>query len=215
MKPIVFVLGLSGVGKTHTAKAISEDYLLLHIDIDRKGGGFARAGFPPEWDKDVAQIDFAVLAAGVRNCLGEGHQGAVLSFPTTYRFRREQLGAASPHGVGVILLWGSLEYCWDVRRERQQKNRGTTPNHADYLRKNRPTFEMYEGAEYDEFKTEAFQLDGSRPSRESLLARALERLANQGIELCGPKSAVPRSQRAPRRAPRRSAQHPSSRRSSG
>jgi hypothetical protein len=183
LKLIIFVLGLSGVGKTYTAKALSKDYSLLHIDIDRKAGGFAKAGFPPEWDKDIARVDFAVLAAGIRGCIGDQHQGAVLSFPTTYRFRREQLGVASTHGVGVVVLWGAIERCWDVRRERQKKNKGTTPDQAGYLRKNRPAFEMYKGAEYDEFKVEAFQIDGSRPSHETLLTLVLARLANQGIEL--------------------------------
>lgn len=192
MKPIIFVFGLSGVGKTHTAKAISRDYSLLHIDIDRSGGGFAKAGFPSGWDKDVTRIDLAVLAAGVRDCLGDLHQGAVLSFPTTYRFSREQLRAASYHGVGVILLWGALEYCWDVRRKRQQKNKGTTPKYADYLRKNRPTFEMYQDAEYDEFKAEAFEPNGARPSWDVLLARVLERLAKQGIELTASWACVAR-----------------------
>ena len=81
------------------------------------------------------------------------------------------------------MLWGTLECCWGVRRNRQEKNKGTTPDHADYLRKNRPTFEMYKGVEYEEFKVEAFQPDGSRQSRETLLALVLARLANQGIEL--------------------------------
>jgi len=183
LKPIIFVLGISGVGKTDTAKALSKNYSLLHIDIDRKGGGFAKAGFPPKWDEDVARVDFALLAAGVRGCIDDQHQGAVLSFPTKYRFRRQQLSVASTHGVGVIVLWGALERCWDVRRERQEKNKGTMPDHDDYLQKNRPTFEMYNGAEYNEFKVEAFQPDGSRPSREILLALVLARLANQGIEL--------------------------------
>jgi hypothetical protein len=183
LKPIIFVLGLSGVGKTDTAKALSRDYSLLHIDMDLKGRGFAIAGFPSEWDKDVSQVDFGLLATGVRRCLGDQHQGAVLSFPPTYRFTREQLSVASTHGVGVVVLWGALEWCWNVRRKRQEKNKGTTPNHADYLRKNKPTFEIYEGTEYDEFKAEAFQPDGSRPSWETLMTLVLAGLANQGIDL--------------------------------
>lgn len=183
LKPIIFILGLSAVGKSETAKALSKDYSLLHIDIDRKSGGFATAGFPPEWDKNVAKVDFGLLDVGVRRRLGDQHQGAVLSFPTTYLFRREQLSVASTHGIGVIVLWGTLERCWDVRRKRQEKNKGTTPNHAAYLRKNKPTFEMYKGAEYDQFRVEAFQSDGSRPSRNSLLTLVLERLADQAIDL--------------------------------
>jgi len=183
LKPIIFILGLSGVGKTHTAKAISKDYSLKHIDIDRKGGGFTRGRFPAEWDEDIERVDFTILSAIVRGGLGDWHQGAVLSFPTTYRFNREQLRDVSRHGVGVVVLWGPLEHCWDVRRKRQEKNKGTTPKSTDYLRKNRPTFEMYEGAEYDEFKVEAFQSDGSRPSRDILLTLVLNRLAEQGVEL--------------------------------
>lgn len=183
MKPIIFVFGPSGVGKSYLSEGLKQDYSLLHINIDRKGRGFAKAGFPPEWDRDVARVDFALLATRVRGRLRDQHQGAVLSFPTTYRFRREQLGVASTHGVGVVILWGALEHCWDVRRKRQKKNKGTRPSHTDYLRKNGPTFEMYKGAEYDEFKVEAFQPDGSRPSRATLLQLVLARLTNQGIDL--------------------------------
>ncbi len=182
MKPIIFVFGLSGVGKTYTAKKLSENYSLLHIDIDRKNGGFAKAGFPSEWDKDISQVDFALLTTRVRVCIGDQHQGAVLSFPTTYRFKGEQLCFASTLGVGVILLWGTLEQCFQVRRERQKKNKGTTPEEADYLRKNRPTFEMYEGTEYDKFKVAAFQSDGSRPLCNPFLELVMQQLANQGIK---------------------------------
>ena len=183
MKPIVFVMGLSGVGKTYTAKAISREFSLQHIDIDRTGGGFAKAGFPREWDGDVARVDFTVLGVGVRSHLGDQDQGAVLSFPTTYRFTSEQLGVALTHGVGVILLWGALECCWDVRRKRQEKNKGTTPSRKRYDRKNEPTFEMYRRVEYDKFRVDALLADGSRPSAEELLALVLERLAKQGIQL--------------------------------
>ena len=149
MKPIIFVLGLSGAGKDEASKMLEERCSLLRKDMDRKGGrGFRLAGFPAEWDRDISLVDFAFLAAGVCGWLGDQHQGAVLSFPTTYRFSREQLGIARTNGVGVVLLWGPLKRCWVVRRERQEKNKGTTPDHADYLRKNRPTFEMYERGDF-------------------------------------------------------------------
>lgn len=182
MKPVIFVLGLSGAGKTHTSKVLGEEYLLLHIDIDRTGGGFARAGFPGEWDEDVSRVDFLILAAGVRMQVTDEYQGAILSFPTTYVFSREQLDVASRHGVSTVVLWGTLEHCMEARREREEK-RGKTFYPNRYLRKNTPTFDTYRSAEYDEFKVAAFQLDGYRPSRETLLSLVLERLANQGIEL--------------------------------
>ena len=183
MKPIILVLGLSGVGKTHTAKALSTRCSLHHIDIDRKSRGFAKTGFPPEWDKDVGRVDFALLAADVRARLDDQHQGAVLSFPTTYRFTREQFNVPRTHSIGIVLLWGALERCWDVRCERQRKNKGTTPSHPDYLRKNGPTFKIYKVAEYDEFRVEAFRSDGSRPSDGTLFRDVLVRLTSQGIDL--------------------------------
>ncbi len=57
------------------------------------------------------------------------------------------------------------------------------PSNTDYLRKNGPTFDMYKGAEYDEFKAEAFEPDRSRPSDATLLTRVLARLSSQGIDL--------------------------------
>jgi len=182
LKPIILVFGLSGVGKTYAAKAIRREFSFEHLDIDRNRG-FASAGFPSEWDSDVECVDFADLAAAVRGRLGDQYRGVILSFPTTYRFTREQLCTASSLGIGVVILWGTVKQCWDVRRERQRKNKGTTPSHADYLRKNEPTFDLYKAAGCDEFRLEAFQADGSRPSRGILLARIRERLANQGIDL--------------------------------
>lgn len=182
MKPIVFILGVSGVGKTYAATAISEEYSLRHIDIDCRCG-FARAEFPQEWDDAIDQVDFAVLAARVRSYLGDQHQGAVLSFPTTYRFTREQIGVAWTCRIGVILLWAELECCWEVRRQRQITNKGTTPCQKDYLRKNQPTYDMYKGAEYDKYRVTAMLADKSRPTREQLLTLVLDRLAEQEIQL--------------------------------
>jgi adenylate kinase family enzyme len=183
LKPIIFVLGLSGVGKTDTAEGLSKIGSLLHIDIDRRGGGFAKAGFPSEWDRDIARVDFDCLTTGIRARLNDRHQGAVLSFPTTYRFTREQLGVTSTHRVGIIVLWGAMEHCYDVRRKRQQEDKGTTPGRSDYPRKNGPTFDVYKAEEYDEFRVEAFQPDGSRPPRETVLRHILTRLASQRIVL--------------------------------
>ena len=181
MKPIIFVLGLSGVGKDYACCVLRNDCSLVHKDMDRKRA-FERAGFSPEWDKNVLLVDFGVLATGIRCGLTDDHQGAVLSFPTTYRFNREQLNVASHEGVGAILLWGPLELCWKVRCKRQFARRGTTPNYNDYLGKNLPTFQMYKCSDYDVFRVANFEVDESRPSRDTLLARMLDSLANQGLQ---------------------------------
>ena len=183
MKPIIFVLGLSGVGKTYTARLISETCSLKHFDMDRGPQGFDKYRLPPEWYSHGEQVDFERLTSRFRKLLENQDEGAVASFPTLCRFGHEQLrDASTQYGVGVVLLWGKLKHCWNVRRKRQKENKGTTPSYTDYRKKNKPTFEMYKGEEYNEFRVENLQRDGFRPP-DILLERMSERLANQGIDL--------------------------------
>ena len=181
MKPIIFIIGLSGVGKTCTANVLSMEYSLRNIDIDCKDG-FARAGFPPEWDHDFNNVDFSILTNTTHGLLDDFHQGAVLSFPTTCRFNKEQLSVALANGIGTIILWGELEQCWNVRCKRQKMNKGTVPPKSHYLRKNEPTFKMYQSPEYDELKVNAFLPNGFRSSKD-ILKLVLIRLSAQGIDL--------------------------------
>jgi hypothetical protein len=164
------------------SKALRDGYSLLLIDLDRKGGGFSRAGFPREWDEDVTQIDFEILVAGVRDDLADEHQGAILSFPTTYRLSPEQLDVASRLGISTIVLWGTFDRCMEARRKREE-GRGKTFHPGRYRRKNEETFADYASPDYDEFRVEAFLHDGSRPSYEALLKVVAARLADQRIEL--------------------------------
>ena len=187
MKPIILVLGLSGVGKTFTAELIGRACSLKHFDMDdsRKGlrKSFDQYSFPTEWCDHGSQVDFRSLTSTFRGLLGAEDRGAVASFPTLCRFRHEQLrDASTQYGVGVVLLWGKLKHCWNVRRKRQKENKGTTPSYTDYRKKNKPTFEMYKGEEYNEFRVENLQRGGFRPP-DILLERVLERLTKQGIDL--------------------------------
>jgi hypothetical protein len=175
------MLGLSGVGKDHACCVLKEDCLLLHKDMDRKRA-FERDGLPPAWDKNILLVDFGVLASRIRCGLAHNLQGTVLSFPTTYRFDREQLNVALHEGVGTIIMWGPLERCWKVRCKRQYARWGTIPNYDDYLSKNLPTFQMYKCSDYDVFRVTNFEAGESRPSRDTLLARILDSLANQGLQ---------------------------------
>jgi hypothetical protein len=192
LKPIIFILGLSGVGKDYACCVLKEDCSLLHKDMDRKRA-FERAGLPPEWEKNSLMVDFGVLTTRIRSGLADDHQGAVLSFPTTYRFDREQLNVASNEGVGVVLLWGPLELCWKARCKRQFARRGTTPNYANYLSKNLPTFEMYKCSDYDIFRVTNIGVEETQPSRDDLLTRILDSLAKQGLRRIGCKLRFPQT----------------------
>jgi|MTBAKSStandDraft_1061840.scaffolds.fasta_scaffold05670_2 hypothetical protein len=177
------MLGLSGVGKDYACCVLKEGCSLLHKDMDQ-GHAFERAGLPPEWDKNILLVDFGVLADRIRVCLLDDHQGAVLTFPTTYRFDSEQLNVASLEGIMAVLLWGPLEFCWKVRYHRQHiLHKKKPPDYNDYLKKNLPTFQIYKCPDYNVFRVANFGVDGSRPSRDVLLARMLNSMANQGLQL--------------------------------
>ena len=95
MKPVILVLGLSGVGKTSTSDELGKKYLLQHIDMDRSNS-LKRIGLPNEWDTDVQQVDFALLADNVRSCIEDEDRGVILSSPTVHRFTGKQFDGAAP-----------------------------------------------------------------------------------------------------------------------
>ena len=182
MKPIVFVLGLSGIGKTSTSGALGKKYALRHINMDRSKA-FKRIGLPNEWDTDIERVDFAALADHVRSCLKNEDRGAILSFPTIYRFTREQLDSAAAQGICVGILWGPFECCAMARRERQEARGKGTPSAIRYERLNKPTFDMYSRGVYERFRVKTFDANCSRRPYEAILADIAACTADQGIEL--------------------------------
>jgi hypothetical protein len=176
VKPVIFLLGPSGVGKTFVSTGLEEDYSFRHFVIHEKS--FKANGFPAEWDKDPGQIDVANLATTVRSRLAVEQHDAILSIPTTQVFTCQQLEAASRAGVSPVVLWGTEERCLEARRVLQTARIGWFDEH-DYRRKNRRTFETYARSEYDDFRVAAFRSDGSRWPRERILAPIMERTAGR------------------------------------
>jgi hypothetical protein len=174
LKPIIYFLGPSGVGKSCNSKGLKEDYSFLHIEIQ---SGFKRNDFPAEWDEDVATIDFAILAADVRNRISADQRGAALSLRAEHVLTLQQLTNALRAGISPIVLWGTKERCFEARRVRQVKRLGQigAGDVKRYWQMNTLTFATYGRAEYDAFRLETFQPDGSRWPREHLLKRVLAR----------------------------------------
>lgn len=182
MKPIIFVLGLSGIGKTSTSEALRKKCALRHIDMDRSNS-FKRIGLPNEWDADIEQVDFAAFTDHVRSTLRDEDRGVILSFPTTYRFTRKQIDSAATRGIAVVILWGPFECCAKARRERQEARGKGTPSASRYERLNKPTFDLYARGDYDNFRVDTLDANGSRRPYEAVLADIEARLADQGTEL--------------------------------
>jgi hypothetical protein len=162
VKAILFVLGPSGVGKSHLSKKLAQNgFLYVHIDTDRKTSSFAANGFPKEWDEDFQRVNVAELVAALRSRVDNRDAGAVVSFPTVYVFTPEMLADACNLGVTPLLLWGTAEHCMSAAEERIRK-KGMAFDHTRYQRLNGPALRAYGRCEYDTFRVHAFRDDGSR-----------------------------------------------------
>lgn len=179
MKPIIFLLGPSGIGKSYLSKMLAENnYLYVHIDTDSRKRTFAANGFPPEWDRDFHKVNLALLVGELRDRLNNEHAGAVVSFPTVHVFSPKMLLEASLLGVTPMVLWGKKEYC--IRAAEQRiKNKGRKFDLPRYERLNEPTFLAYVRPEYNAFRVEAFQEDGSRYPKVKWLKRIMERMGGK------------------------------------
>ena len=177
MKPIIFVLGPSGVGKSCLSKKLAKSkFLHVKIDTDRKTRTFEENGFPSEWDDDFHKVKPAHLVSVLRNRLDNKHAGAVISFPTVHVFTPEKLVEAAQLGVTPVVLWGKQEDCIQAA-EKRIKKKGMPFNSPRYKRLNEPTFQAYGRPEYDAFRVEAFREDRSRYTVEELLAQIIKRTA--------------------------------------
>jgi hypothetical protein len=177
VKPILFVFGPSGVGKSHLSKKMASDgFLYVHIDTDSSKRSFAANGFPAEWDADFSSVKLPNLVAVLQDRLKKEHAGAVVSFPTTHLFTPEMLAEALRLGATPLLLWGTREHCVKAAQERIRK-KGYPFNASRYQRLNGPAFAAYSSSEYAPFRVDAFRDDGSRFSEDEWVAGIMGRPA--------------------------------------
>lgn len=175
MKPIIFIFGPSGVGKSYLLKLFKKQrFRCVQIDTDSKNS-FAANNFPPEWDNDFSKVNLDVFVNKQRECLGSEHTGAVISFPTTYRFTSENLNLAVQLGVIPVLFSGNEANCKQAAKTRINKKK-LSFNLSRYDQKNRETFQLYSRPEYDIFRLEAFRVDGNRFSDEELKKQIADRI---------------------------------------
>lgn len=180
IRPILLILGPSGVGKSCLSEKLSKkEFVYIHIDTDKKSRTFAANGFPSEWDHDFHKIDLEHLVRVLGNRLGDKHAGAIISFPTVFVFTSDELVEAVQFGVIPVLLWGKKEHCIRAAKDRIEK-KGLRFDLPRYERLNEPTFRAYSRPEYNAFRLEAFHEDGNRyPDEQYLVARVMQRLVGE------------------------------------
>ena len=176
MKPVILLFGPSGVGKSYALELLANNcFLSVHIDTDNKKRTFGANGFPPEWDGNANynKVNFPQLIAELRDRLESTDAGAAISFPTTYVFEAKQLLEAKQLGATPIILWCKKEDCIQAATKRINK-KGLSFDSPRYESKNVPTFQTYSHSEYDAFRLEAFQDDGSRYDDEMWLKQIIK-----------------------------------------
>lgn len=175
MKPFIFLLGPSAIGKSYLSEMLAKNkFLYVHIDTDSRKRTFAANGFPSEWDDDFHKVNLAHLVSELRDRLDNEHAGAVVSFPTVFVLTPERLIEAVQLGVTPVVLWGRKEDCIRAAEKRIEK-KSRKFNLPRYELLNGPTFRAYGRPEYDAFRLESFQKDGSRYPNEKWLIRIMER----------------------------------------
>lgn len=168
------MIGPSGVGKSVISEWVTEDLKFLHLDIDQHHG-FHVNHLNKEWHQYSYHLDPNPLALVLQNRIVEvGCSGAVLSFPSTRIFTREQIDIARSVGIVTVLLWGPEKLCKKAAIER--------PNmpvlEESYNRSNQAAFSTYSSPVYDDVRIEAFLPDGHRSSHEEIVGIILRLISS-------------------------------------
>ena len=178
--PILFVIGPSGAGKTALSHQVESELGFLHIDIDQRHGPEVY-GLHEVWDRFINDFDIVAVAAAIRAQMTGRHAGVVLSLPSGRVLTRRHINTAVSAGIVTVLLWGNEELCRAARRAREQLA-GRELNEQQYEEKNRPAYNCYATAEYDDVRICTFFQDGLRVPIESLLNDVRQRLAYECTE---------------------------------
>lgn len=174
-KPIVFLLGPSGVGKTTLGDAVAQELEMLHILFDGhpKGDGVDVSELRSEWNAFLDVRDPQPLADEVRRRVGDsGYSGAVISCKSgvlpaedgnalLWHFPRSLLAAMASIGVRCAALIGPLETCMAAAI-----NRPGSEVTVETWRRDNSNWYGFRSALFPEHVLEAFSGGKRRPVRD-------------------------------------------------
>ena len=173
---IVFLLGLSGAGKTTLASWLAEDLGMLHLEVDQPDeDGIDLEGLRPEWNEFAGGGQPAGLARVIRGrAAGARRRGAVLSFSSELVLDVAAIAAAEAAGIRTFVLHGTREECLAAFLERERATgRGFTRDY--WARYNDASCIQYGRAEFAPYRLGAF-VGGRRRPHADLVAEVRTRL---------------------------------------
>ena len=167
--PILFVLGLSGVGKSSLGRYVSEDLNFLHIEQDIPSrDGIEALGLGVEMKKYFHNYDPSSLILSLHHLASSKNKiGTIITFDSFVALTSRQLEATRQFGIVVILLDGSDDDCMRsfISREKELKTRRGQKRWLDYNLKSSAKFHNHL---YDEYRVAAFK-NHKHTSRKSLV----------------------------------------------
>jgi hypothetical protein len=169
-KPVMFLLGPSGVGKTTLGYALQQELGMLHLLLDGhpEGNGIDVEKLRSEWDTLLNTRNPRPLADEVRGRIeSSGHSGVVISCPSgimpaeegqgkPWHFPRALLAAMAAIGVRCAVLTGPLDACMAAAINRE----GTGVTVESWCLNN-PDWPGFQPSRFPECVLEAFR-DGKR-----------------------------------------------------
>jgi hypothetical protein len=175
--PVVFIVGLSGAGKTWLGRCLEKTCGYFHVDADRSDGenGIDVFGLRHEWNNFLHRRRPGSLAAELRSrATAGGYAGTVLTLPSVLVFDEEQLRMLADIHIAVILAHAEPAHALRAFLKREQGNgRGLEESH--WHRNNKRAAIAYANVHYDPLRLPMFNRRGRRRSERDLVADVMAR----------------------------------------
>lgn len=193
LAPVLFILGLSGSGKSTFASRAAAQRNWLHLEIDRypARNGIDLLGLRPQWSAFEAGMPDGFVAEVGNRASRSGMSTAIVSFPSMVMFPIATIKRAASVGAQVVLLYGSKTDCIAAFRKRESES-GRALGEAHW-NANNAYYGNLASKVYDPYRVVAFA-NGVHRSTSDLLEELERRFGRQGasedgIELVAPDAA--------------------------
>ena len=120
--PILFIVGLSGAGKTHLGQYLQDNLNFIHVEQDTADGDVIDIlGIRNEWDNYLHHNISLELGDSLRKMAKqENKYGLVMTFTSLVRFSLENVKCAEKAGIITRILYGTKAECLNSYLEREQ-----------------------------------------------------------------------------------------------